>query len=556
MPTSDQKNVSRALFSVSNEKTTETVAPITPIKLPTDVNKSSVVHRSLDNQEDGFPSLCSTPIRTSAGGSNNSRHSLSSIANFSRTTIGANSSSFSPQIFTGHNRSQQTPLQIRSKNASPSSSLCLSDFITPTSSARSKNRKTPKSHQQQHHSADNSSMMSEQEYPSLGARSKTAAGSSCRTSSEQLHTSLPTTPITILKPKKRVAPITVAATTSHSNRSDFGSPAFRCDNNLLNISTIDDDSRKLLKTHIEEISKDFENEPLADHRGVHAIIQEKHNKSMNKSDLNPKNDQNRIDLSKIEHKIVLEKLINIHSAIIDMNLMTNVLTEIAYLLNLLNVDPNAFSMHGTNDQPSSVTGNNIIDPLNNEINESNLITKRTSADNELLNNNVSMNKNNIIVINCETNLMLLPGNILKTVNNCVYYSLGVLNKQKHILALLDITTIKVLLDNERLSEFNENIKEFLFDAYTHKLKLESLKRNHDISFKPSSSSFPIPYGIGMSSGRTDGGICDVGGSTGGGGGNNINVFYQQENDTKDNFPSIREFMAFRKQRDCFCNILR
>jgi codanin-1 len=40
--------------------------------------------------------------------------------------------------------------------------------------------------------------------------------------------------------------------------------------------------------------------------------------------------------------------------------------------------------------------------------------------------------------------------------------------------------------------------------------------------------------------------------------NNINkvVFYQQETDNRDNFPSDREFGAFKKQRDMFYAILR
>ena len=109
-------------------------------------------------------------------------------------------------------------------------------------------------------------------------------------------------------------------------------------------------------------------------------------------------------------------------------------------------------------------------------------------------------------------------------NDCVYFSLGVLNKQKFTMALLDLTTIRVLMDNERLLMLDDGLKSYLVRVSTHKLKLDAMKSNYDTAFHIS--------------------------------GNNMNVAYEQENDTKNNFPSVREFTAFNKQRDLFYNILR
>lgn len=406
-----------------------------------------------------------------------------------------------------------------------------------SSSSKSKYRKTTKA---QPNSADSSLVLSDQEFPSLGPRTK--ANHSRTTPNDQHNASgtPPTATITILKPKKRVAPITVA---THSNRSVFGSPAFRSDNNLLNISSADDDgaiiSRKLLKTHIDEISKDFENEPLPE-RGIHSILHGTHKLTSD----GQKPIDTPIDLTKVERRNVIEKLICIHSAIIDLNLTTNFLTEIAYLLNLLNVDVTVMAVANHFEElPLSMAATVDFGGQLNEAIEPHLINRPSET--------VSMVTTGGVAARTE---LMLPVDILRNnINNCVYFSLGVLNKQKHILALLDITTIKVLLDNERLLEFNEYIKEFLLKTYSHKLKMESLKRTHDISFKPSL------YGAGGMGRGADGNSTariDGGEGVGGSIGNNINVFYQQENDTKDNFPSMKEFMAFRKQRDCFCNILR
>lgn len=122
--------------------------------------------------------------------------------------------------------------------------------------------------------------------------------------------------------------------------------------------------------------------------------------------------------------------------------------------------------------------------------------------------------------------------ILKNVNNCVYFGLGVLQLQCSVLHLFDNTSIKVLLENERLTTLNATIKDDLMKVYSHKMQLEqSLRSSHTTSHSVSSS------------------ILNVANN------GSIKVFYQQEQDTQINFPSIREFGAFKKQRDTFYSIL-
>jgi codanin-1 len=119
--------------------------------------------------------------------------------------------------------------------------------------------------------------------------------------------------------------------------------------------------------------------------------------------------------------------------------------------------------------------------------------------------------------------------VLKNLNNCVYFALHALARQKCLLASLDNTTIKVLIDNERLSNLSRNLHGFLREIHSHKIQLDS----------------------------GDNGTLFEASSNFGGNNNSLNnVFYQQENDTKENFPSEREFGAFKKQRDAFYIILR
>lgn len=297
------------------------------------------------------------------------------------------------------------------------------------------------------------------------------------------------TTITEIKPKRRVVPTTIT-----SNRNEFISSPFKSDNNLINFGTDEKEisqnnfsERNFLRTQKHTITKDFQDEQTPNSMIMHRTIKDNIISSASKKKSFISNESLLVDLTKITNKSILTRLIRIHSLILDLNLITNILTEISYLLNLLNAESESIDLINQNyDQEKE-----IIDPY--------LINKFDSS-----------------ISNFE--------NILKNLNNCIFFALGVLNTQRHILALLDTTTLKVLIDNERLGQLDTNFKLFLQSIQSHKMKLETMKISENNSFKLN---------------------------------NKINnVFYQEENDTKENFPGENEFAGFKKQRDMFYMILR
>ncbi|GAB0089283.1 Protein disks lost [Sergentomyia squamirostris] len=261
-----------------------------------------------------------------------------------------------------------------------------------------------------------------------------------------------------IKPKRRVVPLSVPKNPTSSE--DFLTSSFRSDNNLetlmrqqreLDKAEGRTDERLLLRMHKDAISRDFETEKV-DSRTPEPI----------------KSSKVIIDLAAVTEPSTLNLFASIYSTLIDWNLVTNVLAEFAFLLNLLNADYESFS------------------------------------------GKENMKKN--------------PPEVLKSVNNCVFFAFGVLNRQRKLLALLDATTIRILLDNERLCQLQENLYKFLTAVHRHKVNLMTTQRSNT-----------LPGNISANQG---------------------NVFYQQENDTRDNFPSGREFAAFKNQRDDFYKILR
>lgn len=113
--------------------------------------------------------------------------------------------------------------------------------------------------------------------------------------------------------------------------------------------------------------------------------------------------------------------------------------------------------------------------------------------------------------------------LLQNLHNCIFFTVHILNCQKQNLALLDAMTLRVLIDNERIYQLANELYEHLRLIVQQKVQLESLEANK-IS-------------------RTNGNVRNI-------------VFYQQETDNRDNFPSDRECLAFKKQRDLFYSILR
>ncbi|KAJ1103578.1 hypothetical protein NDU88_000999 [Pleurodeles waltl] len=104
----------------------------------------------------------------------------------------------------------------------------------------------------------------------------------------------------------------------------------------------------------------------------------------------------------------------------------------------------------------------------------------------------------------------------RSVHNCVYFSVRVLEWQFPIISQLDKGTLKLMAENERISSFSPVLHERLMGAYessTAKVSLLMPSYIQSVSFQP-------------------------------------------ETDNRSNFPSDRAFHIFKKQRDVFYELLR
>lgn len=271
------------------------------------------------------------------------------------------------------------------------------------------------------------------------------------------------------KPKKRVAPITISTKVT-PNSSNFISSSFQSDNNLLNLTGSEADEsfgliseRRMLRDERDSISNDFIN-ALNLQRNLHAMVRE----SFPSVTQSPRKAPFKFDESKVERKDIIVLMSKIYSFLLDMNLVPNVLSEFTYFFSLLNTDQEP------TEQPSNQT-------------EFKKLTEIASI-------------------------------VLTNIQNCVFFSIHVLNCQKHNLGLLDVMTIRVIIDNERSRQLTSSLIDFLTRTVQTKSEM-SLQGNNNT-------------------------------------GELRQVFFQQETDNRDNFPSDREFGAFKKQRDLFYDVLR
>ncbi|CAD7086210.1 unnamed protein product [Hermetia illucens] len=361
------------------------------------------------------------------------------------TSNGSNSS------FGSANKSRPFDRSATKKNSG--TALCLGDFmVTPTRQKRRSNK----------------------DHPSSENRSSSEPGGKGGSSQ---------------KPKRRVVPTLVSTSTN-----SFTSPAFRSENNILEIAKeeipVDNhkgimEERQVLKSQMNVIAKEFTNEPLPLPQTLHKILQET---------VTPKRKvtKARINLSDLKHKSLLDRFILIHSTLIDANLTNNILTEFSFLINLVNAESDPHCEYPSIAPSGSLDLEAQIDPV---------LINQSSSD---LGSNIY--------------------SLLRNVNNCIYYALGVLRHQGSNLMLLDVTTLKVILDNERLELYAKELRDNLEAVCAYKIRLETIKSSHEVSFRI----------------RQD----------------FNNVFYQQDNDTKNNFPSEKEFTAFKQQRDMFYGILK
>lgn len=430
------------------------------------------------------------------------------------------STSFDTSIGGGNSSARSSHEKSKDmRRTTNASSICLGDFITTSNTTRQqKQRKSTNSAHER-----NSPTNQDKDFPNFTPKGKpnrialtpktptllssiVSPTAIVQQRSDAIGTT-PTKPNQVqMKPTRRVVPtrITGGSTTvtnipNHTN--EFNCPAFRSDNNILELTHEEnaDTARDLLKSQKDVIRRVFQQEAeqlkstecnlrMAIHESLGSklatTIGATASASTTIKNVPP------IDLSRITNKSMLDKFIGIYSIILDLNLVTNILTEVAYLVNLINLDVNEY--YERNPQMLE-TGDNTDDdqPL------------------------------------------------LKNINNCIYFGLGVLKTQTRILRMLDVISIKVLLENERLTTLDTTVKDNLMAVYTHKIQLERVYRAHDTTFNGALSN--ISGGGGGSMAMTSS--------------SSMKVFYQQDEDTQINFPTSRESVAFKKQRDHFYSIL-
>lgn len=275
------------------------------------------------------------------------------------------------------------------------------------------------------------------------------------------------------KPKKRVVPITIS-TKSTPNSSNFISSSFQSDNNLLNLTGTEAEGgfdilseRRMLRDEREAISKDFTTDAEPRARNLHAFVRESFPSAVQPR----KSPTFTFDDTKVERKDWLLLMAKTYSFLIDINLVPNILSEFTYLFSILNIEN---------------------EPIEQVLNQSQL--KSTIE---------------------------IASSLLRNLHNTVFFAVQILNSQKQNLSLLDIMTIRVILDNEKTQELTGELHEYLKQAVQIKTRIDTSLQSHTNA------------------------------------GNNLKqVFFQQETDNRDNFPSDREFGAFKKQRDLFYVILR
>ncbi|NXX88563.1 CDAN1 protein, partial [Centropus bengalensis] len=121
----------------------------------------------------------------------------------------------------------------------------------------------------------------------------------------------------------------------------------------------------------------------------------------------------------------------------------------------------------------------------------------------------------------DSDLEVNEGNVserhhFRSVHNCVYFAVQVLDFQYEIISRLEKGTLKLLAENERIASFSPTLHERLGRAYESSTAKVSLL---------------LP--------------CSV-----------QSVSFQPETDNRSNFPSDRAFHIFKKQRDIFYELLR
>ncbi|XP_042194062.1 codanin-1 [Callorhinchus milii] len=175
------------------------------------------------------------------------------------------------------------------------------------------------------------------------------------------------------------------------------------------------------------------------------------------------------DVSKVSYRNQLDILAQLYSACILENLVPNIFLELFFILQLL----------------TSRGGASAVDDAEDEMKYSSEV------------------KN-------------VERQYFRSVHNCVYFAVRVLDKQLTIISHLDKGTLRLLAENDRLAMFSSSLHDQMI--YAHKISTAK------VSLALPSVIQPVPF--------------------------------EPETDNRSNFISDRAFQNFKKQRDIFYELLR
>lgn len=478
-----------------------------------------------------------------------------------------------------HNPQQQSPLSGGGHRKQANRTISLGEFMGRTERdefpALGHNNNYANNHRRKAHSSANVSGLSAKDRALQGAAKKEASASerpNCQ--QPQKH-----------KPKRRVVPISLSTTTTqktcqgkdplthfesssipgttpfalspsmgsgilqsslfghnteeHGFGSEFINSPFRNTNNLLSVQGIEQcekpardllHERRLLKEDKEAIRSDFHAEAMSREQtpgnlrsAVMHLLSSTKGKDVTvvegQESVPAKDGQwdLRAGMQELKHRDKLDICATIYSLILNLNMTTNVLSELTFLLTLINMDVGAVTAKVRQlSIGEAIASEVIVEPQQVEIEGSSGLAINTATVVEF-------------------------GSLFKTPLNCVYLAVEVLFKQRgKLLALLDAKTLRILIENEKLGVLSGGLITYLQDVYRIKGELELRYCTEYDGFKAGGGQNSRPT-------QLQAGDLDAGQQS---------VFYQVENDTRDNFPTQAEFVAFKKQRDLFYVILR
>ncbi|XP_059505354.1 codanin-1 isoform X2 [Stegostoma tigrinum] len=174
------------------------------------------------------------------------------------------------------------------------------------------------------------------------------------------------------------------------------------------------------------------------------------------------------DISKVSYRSQLDILAQLYSACISENLVPNIFLELFFILQLL--------------------------------------TSRGGASTDDLEDKVE----------CSTEVKDVERQYFRSVHNCTYFAVRVLETQFTIISYLDKGTVRLLSENDRLGAFSASLR-------------ERLTRANEVSAAQVSLALPSVI---------------------------QSVPFEPETDNRSNFTSDRAFQSFKKQRDVFYELLR